>query len=260
MRDGFDGVVLQQQRRAEIGAADAPAGIDARPQQKAEMERLRRAVEPRRVHQCGEADILAPPHRDQALADKGAVETDERHDVGDGAERDEIEIRQKIGLAAPAIPETAPAQFAVQRNERDEDEPDGGEMIEMGQIVGPVRIDQSRDVRQLRIALMMVDHHHVEAELARLRERLEARGPAIDGDEQSGALLGERADRFGVRAVALEQPVGDMDHRRQAAMAQEAREQCRRCRAIDVVVAEDRDRLAVLDRVGEALPPPAAWR
>ena len=85
------------------------------------------------------------------------------------------------------------------------------------------------------------------------RERLEARGAAIDGDEQSRALLGERADRFGVRAIALEQPVGDMDHRRQAAMAQKAREQCRRCRAIDVVVAEDRDRLAVLDRIGEAL-------
>ena len=168
MREASIGVVLQQQCRAEIGAADAAAGIDARSEQKAEMERLRRTVEPRRVHQRGQADILAPPHRDQALADKGAVETDQRHDVGDGAERDEIEIRQEIGLAAPAVPETAAAQFAVHRNKRDEDEPDGGEMIEMREIVGPVRIDERRDVRQLRIALMMVDHHHVEAELARL--------------------------------------------------------------------------------------------
>ena len=69
---------------------------------------------------------------------------------------------------------------------------------------------------------------------------------AIDGDQQLGAALGERADRLDVRPVAFENPVGNMDDRVEPAVAQIAREQRRRGRAVDVVVAEDRDALAAL--------------
>ncbi len=96
---GFGRILFQQEIGAEIGAPDAAAGIDARPEQKAEMIRLRRAVEPRRIHQRGEAGILPPAHRDQTLRDEGAVESLQRHDIRDGAERDQIERRQQIGLA-----------------------------------------------------------------------------------------------------------------------------------------------------------------
>ena len=95
---GFARVLLQQQPHAEIGAADAAAGIDARAEQEAEMPGLRRAGQPRDVHQRGQAEMLAPPQRDQALGDEGAVEALERHHVGDRAERDQIEHRQQIGL------------------------------------------------------------------------------------------------------------------------------------------------------------------
>ena len=56
-----------------------------------------------------------------------------------------------------------------------------------------------------------------------------------------------------VGAVAFENPVGDVDDRIDAAMAQKPGQQRRRGRAIDVVVAEDRDPLAPLRRVGDAL-------
>ena len=94
----FGRVVLQQEIDAERRAPDAPAGIDARPEQEAEMPRLRRSAEPRDVHQRGEAEVLAPAHRQQPLGDEGAVEALERHHVGDGAERDQIEHAEKIGL------------------------------------------------------------------------------------------------------------------------------------------------------------------
>ena len=55
---GFARVFLQQQPHAEIGAADAAAGIDARPEQKAEMPRLRRSAEPRGIHQRGQPDLI----------------------------------------------------------------------------------------------------------------------------------------------------------------------------------------------------------
>ncbi|MHC2406510.1 hypothetical protein ACVMGC_011054 [Bradyrhizobium barranii subsp. barranii] len=78
-------------------------------------------------------------------------------------------------------------------------------------------------------------------------------GAAIDGDEQRGALGGQRADRFGVRAVAFENPVGNMDQRIEPAMAQMPGEQRRRGRAVDVVVAEDRDLLAAHRRIRDPL-------
>ena len=68
-----------------------------------------------------------------------------------------------------------------------------------------------------------------------------AGGAAIDGDEQRRAAAGERPHRLDVRAVAFEQPVGDVDQRIEPGVAQEARQRRRRGRAIDVVVAEDRD-------------------
>ena len=106
----------------------------------------------------------------------------------------------------------------------------------------------------------MVDDDGVEAEPRGFRERLEAGGAAVDGDEQLCAALGERADRLDVRPVALEDAVGNVEQRIEAAAAQEAREQRRRGRAVDVVVAEDRDGFAALDRVGDAASPPPPWR
>ncbi len=100
-------IVGEQQPHAEIGAADASAGIDARAEQEAEMPRLGRTRQPRRIHQRGEADVLAPAHRDQALGDEGAVEALERHDVGDGAERDQIEQAEQVGLGRAVAPEAA---------------------------------------------------------------------------------------------------------------------------------------------------------
>jgi hypothetical protein len=121
-------IVGGQQTRAERGVADAAARIDARAQQKAEMERRRRTVEPRRVHQRLEAHAFAPPQREQALGDIGAVQALERHHVGHGAERHQIEERQQIRLAARLVPEAALAQLALQRDRNDEDDADGGEM------------------------------------------------------------------------------------------------------------------------------------
>ena len=99
----------------------------------------------------------------------------------------------------------------------------------------------------------MVEDDRVEPKARRLGERLVARRAAIDGDEKLRAALGERADRLDIRAVALDDPVGNMDQVRRAAGAQVLGEERRAAGAVDVVVAEDRDDLAGQDGVGEAL-------
>ncbi len=136
------------------------------------------------------------------------------------------------------------AQFAVDRDQRHQHETDGGEMAEAGQIVGPVRIHQRIDLGQFVAGLVMIDHDHRHAELPRFGQRLEAGGAAIDRDQQRRALARERADRLDVGAVAFEDAVGNMDQRIEPAMAQMPGQQRRRGRAVDVVIAEDRDLLA----------------
>ena len=124
-------------------------------------------------------------------------------------------------------------------------------MAKLGQIVLPVRIDDRERLRQRLVGKMMVDDEALHAEAARLGERLVAGGAAIDRDQQRRAALGERAHRLHIGPIALEQAVGNMDDRREPAMAQEARQRRRGGRAVDIVVAEDRDRLAAHDRIGE---------
>ena len=95
---GLDRIVGAKQQRAEIGAADAAAGVDARPEQEAQVKRLGRTGQPRHVHQRGEPDVVAAAQRQQSLGDEGAVEALERHHIGDGAERDDVEPAEQVGL------------------------------------------------------------------------------------------------------------------------------------------------------------------
>jgi hypothetical protein len=171
--------------------------------------------------------------------------------VGHRAERDEIEEAEEIRLRPLGGPETPRAQLAIERNHRHEHQADGREMAEPREIVEPVGIDDGKRRRQLLVGLVMIDHDYVETELARLRERLVTGGAAIDRDQKRCTLRSERADRLRVRPVALEQAVGNVDKGMEPAMTQISPQRRRRRGAIDVVVAEDRDRLAARDGIGE---------
>ena len=249
---GLGDVTFQQQPHAEIGAPDAAASIDARPQHEAEMPGVRRAVQPRYIHQRGVADMVAAAHRDQTLGDEGAVEPGQRRDVGHGAERHVMQHAEQIRLRPFGRPETAAAQFTVHRDQRDQHEAHCGEMAEAGEIVSPVRVHQRVDLGQFVAGLVMVDDDDGHAEFPRFRQRLEAGGAAIDGHEQRRALGRERPHRLDIGPVAFEDAVGDVDQRIEPAMAQVPGEQRRRGRAVDVVIAEDRDLLGARSRVGNA--------
>ena len=170
---GFDRIVGAKKLRAEIGAADAAAGIDARAEQEPQVKRLRRARQPRHIHQRGEADVVAAAQRQKSLGDEGAVQPSQRHHIGDGAERHDVEPAEQVRLRPRLRPESAGAQHAVDRDHGHEHQADRGEMAQAGQIVEPVRIDHDR-VRQRLVGLMVVEHDDVETEPPRLGERLDA--------------------------------------------------------------------------------------
>ena len=181
------------------------------------MPGFRRRRQPRHIHQAHRPRPLAPAQRDQTLGDEGAVEPDQRHDIGDGAERDVVEETEQIGLRPLARQKPRCAQNAIDRDDGHEGQPDGGEMAESGEVVAPVRIDDGDSRRQDLVGLMVIDDDDVDAELLGFVQRLDAGGAAIDADQKRRAALGERSHGFHIRAIAFEQPVGNVDDRIDAA-------------------------------------------
>ncbi len=186
--------------------------------------------------------------RDQPLRDERAVQPGELDHVADGPECDEFQKRQQVGKCAGEIP--AP-KFAQKRDGGKERHPDRRERPLPGDVVAPVRIDDGDGGRQLRAHLVMIEHDDVDAARLRALQRIEAGRAAIDADDQPRALPGERVDRVDVGSVALEDAVGDVDARRRAERRKHIVEKRGGGRAVDVVVAEDRDRLVRNDSVGE---------
>ncbi len=217
------------------------------------MPGLGRPRQPGDIHQGSEPDAVAPPHGEEAFRHEGAIEPFEPGHVGDGTERHQVGEPEQIRLRPRCRPEAAAAQHSIDRHDGQEDEPDGGKMAEPGEIVETVRIDDRDRRRQFFVRLVVIDHDGIEAEATRLGERLETGGAAVDGDQESCPLSGKRPDRLAVRAKALEDAVGNMKQRIEAAMAEKPHQQRHRGGAVDVVIAEDRNALASHDRSRQTL-------
>ena len=189
-RARFEVVGRGQEPDAEGRVADASAGVDARTDEKAQVIGPRRSVGAGDVEQGRKPRTAPLAHDREPLDDKGAVEADQRHDVGDSRQRHEIERGDQVrGLAS--VPEARFAQRAVQRDERHIDDACGAEMAQSGKIVLAVGIDQRQRLRQRLRGLVMIEHDHVEAEPARELERLAADRSAIDRHDKLGAFGGE---------------------------------------------------------------------
>ena len=92
-------------------------------------------------------------------------------------------------------------------------------MTQPREIVGPVRIHQRIDLGQVIAGLVVIDDDNGHPELSRFGQRLEARGAAIDGDQQRCALACERAHGFDIGAIAFKDTIGNVDQRIEPAMA-----------------------------------------
>ena len=99
---------------------------------------------------------------------------------------------------------------------------------------------------------MMVDDDHIHAACFCFAQGLDTGGAAIDGHQKRRAARGQRAHRLDIRAIAFEQPVGNVNQRLDTAGPQEARQHGGGRCAVDVVVAENRDALAARHGIGDA--------
>ncbi len=122
-------IVARQQARAEIGLADAAAGIDPRAQHEAQMIGARRLAQARDIGERREAGIAALLHHRQPLPHQRAVDAGQRHDVGHRAERHEVEPLAQVGLGPRLAVPAGRAQRAVDADAQQEGDADGGELL-----------------------------------------------------------------------------------------------------------------------------------
>ena len=194
-------------------------------------------------------------HDFQPLRHEGAVEAAQLRHVRYRAQGDDVQQVQYVGLGPAGEPAARVERFQKPRAQQEGDTDrrqmavDGG----IGMLVQTIGVHQRKGFGKLRRAFMMIDHDDVHAGRLGHRQRLERLCAAIDGDDQARALARQPHQRLARGAIALHQPVGDIGFGMQAKVAQQADEQRRAGRAIDVIIAEDAHILLRLDRVGDPL-------
>ena len=180
-----------------------------------------------------EPRLLVQPVEPEAR--EHAVLAHQRHDVGDGAERDHVEV------AARAVEPAAAAQQALDELER---HAHAGQRLERVGAAGPQRVDDRDGVGQHRGRLVVVGDHGVDAERARVRDGLGRGDAAVHGDDQRAAAALGLVDGIDGQPVAVLDAVRDAVLDARAQLLERAVEQERRGDAVDVVVALDEDALA----------------
>ncbi len=224
------------------GMAQPARGVDARGQPEADVRcRDVHAVDPRREHQRAQADLLRAGEPPQAVAHQAPVLVAQRHDVGHGGNRDQIEVLLELGRVAPG--------GSV---ERSRELVGDGRAAQLGKRVvrGP-RAHPQR-VGELRAGLVVVGDDDVHAELpgpGDLRDRGDA---AIDGDQEADTGLRKLLDRGGGETVALLEPAGQVPLDVRAEALQREHRHGRGTDAVGVVVAVDADAGLLRDRLEDA--------
>ena len=98
----------------------------------------------------------------------------------------------------------------------------------------------------------MVDHDHLMAGSRGLGERFEGGGARIEHDHELTTLPLQPRERVGVRAVALLQTIGNIEGDNGPEFSQMTGQKRTGGSAVDVVIGDDADRLAIFDRIREA--------
>ena len=207
------------------------------------------------IGQRGQACVAPLGHDLEALGDEGAVHAQQGHHIAHGAERHDVEPVEQAGLGTILVPARL-AQGSIDRDDDEKRDADRRQMTVGALLVDPVRVDHGVTARQLRLGDVMVDHDDVEPGLGGCVEGLVGGGAAIDGDDDACALLLELEQRGRVGTVALAHAVGDVDPHPAADGLDEARQQRRRGRPVDVVIAEHGDQFARHDRARQAIRGP----
>lgn len=246
-------ILGQQQFDAQCHVFQPPGGVQARPQREADVA----GGQPARIAAAGldqgaQPDAaLAGAQAAQAGGDQSAVVVVQRNQIGDGADRDQVEQGQQVRLGL--VGERALfAQVPPQRHQHVEDHADAGQRLAREGVAAEVGIDDGVGRRQLLAGQVVVGDQHLPAQRLGRGDTGMAGDAVVDGDQQVRLQYGQFGHQRRRQPVAVHHAVGHrVHHVARAEQAQAAHADRAGGGAIAVEVTDDEDALAAGDRGGK---------
>ena len=229
-------ILRQQQLERRLGMAEPPRRVQSRRDPKADRGSVGCGrIDPCDLHQLAQARFLCARERPQARDRQAAVLVDERDNVRDRRDPDQIEVaRQRFRLR----PEKGLAEL--------EDDAGAAELAE--RVHGLAIRPDERAVRELLGGTMMVADDDLESERLGCRD-LGGRGdPAIDRQDETAAVVGQPRERLAADAVALVEAARQVPLDLGPELPQDQNGERGRADAVGVVVAVHADATAARDR------------
>ena len=191
--------------------------------------------------------------RSQSCRDKHAIVGIERNEIGDSAERDEIEQRREIRFGGPMRREAALSpQARAQREHQAEHDADARDRLARKCIAGDIRIHDRIRGGQSRRGQMMIGDDHAHAERARRFDAGMTRDAVVDRDDEIGRFVAQFVDETRRKSVTVSKTIRHAIHDvARSEHAQRAHRNRRTGGAIRVEIADDADATVGRDRVDQ---------
>ncbi len=217
-------VLGEDELEGDVRTTEAACSVDPRRQPEAD----RSGVDGGRIDVRAPHERLQPRTRRRGEDPKTcgcerAVLVNQRNDVGDRGQRDEVE--------------TALDCRVVGTEKRRAELVDDARPAELGEGICRRARRDDRAVRQHLSRSMVVRDDDVEPALPGLGDLLDGRDPAVDGEDEADAVVREARQRLPRDAVAFLEPARQVPHDVGAELPEKEDGQRRRADAVDVVVA-----------------------
>ncbi len=235
----FARVIGENEMQCDVGPPQAPGRVDPGGQPERDCGCVDGGgVDTGHAHQGAEPGFLGARETPEADRRECTVLVDERDDIGDRGEGDEI------GMAGEHRVVDAEERL------RELDDHTGPAQLRKGIDGGPRGDD--RALRQRLRRAMVVGDDHVDTEPAGILDLCGGGDAAVHREEKLHAFLREPRDRRRGDAVAFLEPAREVPDDVGSELSQRQRRERRSADAVDVVVAVDADPLSPLD--GRAQP------
>ena len=227
------GVALgHEEVERDLRPAEPPGGVDARREPEGDRTFVDRGrVDACRAHKGPEPGALRASELPQPGDCERTVLVDERHDVGDRRERDEVQVSLEriVGEGLEQLEGDTGATELCERVRRRPRGDDGA-------------------VRKLLSGSMVVGDHDVKAQPAGGRDLVDRRDAAVDREHEPVALVGELLEGLAREAVALLEAAREVPADVGAELPEREHREHGRADAVHVVVAVDADLRPCRDR------------